>query len=319
VQVAASFDAFGQRRASHWAGGPSSAELAVIGKTTRAGFTGQEMLDGVGLIHMNGRVYDPAVGRFLSVDPRVRDSAASQSWNGYAYVEARLLSATDPSGWATVDCPQCVVPIEPIVPTVTVTAPRLYPLGTIADFMVMWGGVDTSLQPSRPANEDAKNGETQSQPPPCGAHDSAQPGAALATVSALATVGTAAQDAAQFSDPGRAFNDGAKTIGAMTQGRLALGTLAHSVDWSRLSRGTTYVAIPVAAMQFMNGWQAGGAQRIYATGDVLFGISAVALLGPVAGPLVAAGYSMAGGTEGLARQTMALVGVCAEEGATASP
>jgi hypothetical protein len=57
---------------------------------------------------MNGRVYDPAVGRFLSVDPRVRDSAASQSWNGYGYVEARLLSATDPSGWETVDCPQCV-------------------------------------------------------------------------------------------------------------------------------------------------------------------------------------------------------------------
>jgi hypothetical protein len=100
-------------------------------------------------------------GRFLSVDPRVRDSAASQSWNGYGYVEARLLSATDPSGWATVDCPQCVVPIEPIVPTVTVTAPRLYPLGTIADFMAMWGGVDTSLQPSRPANEDAEREETQ--------------------------------------------------------------------------------------------------------------------------------------------------------------
>jgi hypothetical protein len=56
-----------------------------------------------------------------------------------------------------------VVPIEPIVPTVTVTAPRLYPLGTIADFMAMWGGVDSSLQPSRPANEDAEKEETQTQ------------------------------------------------------------------------------------------------------------------------------------------------------------
>jgi RHS repeat-associated protein len=135
------------------------------------------MLDGVGLIHMNGRVYDPAVGRFLSVDPRVRDSAASQSWNGYAYVEARLLSATDPSGWATVDCPQCVVPIEPIVPTVTVTAPRLYPLGTIADFMAMWGGVDTSLQPSRPANEDAEREAKQEEKPAnCPGVPSAPPG-----------------------------------------------------------------------------------------------------------------------------------------------
>jgi hypothetical protein len=48
---------------------------------------------------MNGRVYDPTVGRFLSVDPIVRDAAASQSWNGYGYVEGRLLSATDPTGW----------------------------------------------------------------------------------------------------------------------------------------------------------------------------------------------------------------------------
>jgi len=66
------------------------------------------MLDGVGLIHMAGRVYDPTVGRLLSVDPLVRDAAASQSWNGYGYVEGRVLSATDPSGWQTVDCPQCV-------------------------------------------------------------------------------------------------------------------------------------------------------------------------------------------------------------------
>lgn len=72
-------------------------------------------------------------------------------------------------------------------------------------------------------------------------------------------------------------------------------------------------------MQFTDGWQAGGAQRIYATGDVVLGISAVVLLGPVAGPLVAAGYSMAGGTEGMARRTMALSGLCTEGGATVGP
>ncbi len=62
------------------------------------------MLDGVGLTHMNGRVYDQAVGRFLSVDPITRDVAASQSWNGYGYgygyVEGRVLSATAPSGYS---------------------------------------------------------------------------------------------------------------------------------------------------------------------------------------------------------------------------
>ncbi len=103
VQVAESFDAFGKRRGSDWQGAPSAADLTAISNSTPDGFTGHEMLDGVGLIHMNGRVYDPTVGRFLSVDPIVRDSAASQSWNGYGYVEGRVLSATDPSGWLPTD------------------------------------------------------------------------------------------------------------------------------------------------------------------------------------------------------------------------
>ena len=80
-------------------GTPSAADLTAIGNSTPDGFTGHEMLDGVGLIHMNGRVYDPTVGRFLSVDPIVRDAGASQSWNGYGYVEGRTLSWTDPSGY----------------------------------------------------------------------------------------------------------------------------------------------------------------------------------------------------------------------------
>src|SRR6185312_4399952 len=32
-------------------------------------FTGQEAVPGAGLVNMNGRVYDPAVGRFLTPDP----------------------------------------------------------------------------------------------------------------------------------------------------------------------------------------------------------------------------------------------------------
>ena len=103
VQVADSFAPFGARRGSDWQGAPSAADLTAIGNSTPDGFTGHEMLDGVGLIHMNGRVYDPAVGRFLSVDPIVRAVDASQSWNGYGYVEGRTLSWTDPSGWTGTD------------------------------------------------------------------------------------------------------------------------------------------------------------------------------------------------------------------------
>ncbi|WP_456405773.1 RHS repeat-associated core domain-containing protein, partial [Thiolapillus sp.] len=41
--------------------------------------TGHEALDDVGLIHMNGRLYDPALGRFISVDPIVQYPANTQS------------------------------------------------------------------------------------------------------------------------------------------------------------------------------------------------------------------------------------------------
>ena len=66
---------------------------------TRRGFTGHEHLDNVGLIHMNGRVYDPVLGRMLSADPFVQFPADTQSFNRYAYVHNNPLSFTDPSGF----------------------------------------------------------------------------------------------------------------------------------------------------------------------------------------------------------------------------
>jgi len=106
VQVAESFGAFGARRGSDWSGSPSTSDWTAIGNTTRRGFTGHEHLDNVGLIHMNGRVYDPVVGRFMSVDPIVRDIGAPQAWNSYAYVEGRVGSWIDPTGWTAApnDC-----------------------------------------------------------------------------------------------------------------------------------------------------------------------------------------------------------------------
>ena len=53
----------------------------------------------MGLVHMNGRVYDPVVGRFMSADPTVPDPLDGQSFNRYAYVENNPLSAVDPSGY----------------------------------------------------------------------------------------------------------------------------------------------------------------------------------------------------------------------------
>ncbi len=92
-----SFGTFGTRRGSNWS--PATApDWAAIANTTRQGFTGHEMLDNVGLVHMNGRVYDPALGRFLSVDPLLGNLGDSQSINPYAYVGNRPLTATDSTG-----------------------------------------------------------------------------------------------------------------------------------------------------------------------------------------------------------------------------
>ena len=80
------YDAWGNRR-----GAPSV-------NTTR-GFTGHEQLDSVGLVHMDGRVYDPVLGRFLSPDPTVQAPTNSQSYNRYTYVFNNPLSFTDPTGY----------------------------------------------------------------------------------------------------------------------------------------------------------------------------------------------------------------------------
>ncbi|GAB6013456.1 RHS repeat protein, partial [Viscerimonas tarda] len=49
------------------------------------GYTGHEHLPEFSLINMNGRVYDPVLGRFLSPDPYVQMPDFSQNFNRYSY------------------------------------------------------------------------------------------------------------------------------------------------------------------------------------------------------------------------------------------
>ncbi|WP_026711072.1 RHS repeat-associated core domain-containing protein [Flavobacterium filum] len=62
------------------------------------GYTGHEHLNTVGLIHMNGRLYDPKLKRFLSPDNFVQDAFNTQNYNRYGYVLNNPLLYTDPSG-----------------------------------------------------------------------------------------------------------------------------------------------------------------------------------------------------------------------------
>jgi uncharacterized protein RhaS with RHS repeats len=55
----------------------------------------------VGLIHMNGRIYDPVIGRFLQADPIISEPYNSQNFNRYSYVLNNPLMYTDPSGYST--------------------------------------------------------------------------------------------------------------------------------------------------------------------------------------------------------------------------
>lgn len=62
------------------------------------GFSGHEHLLGVGLIHMNGRLYDPKLHRFLSPDNFVQDPYNTQNYNRYGYAMNNPLMFVDPSG-----------------------------------------------------------------------------------------------------------------------------------------------------------------------------------------------------------------------------
>ncbi len=48
---------------------------------------------------MNGRVYDPSIGKFISADPRVQDMLYSQAFNRYQYAYGNSLAYIDPSGF----------------------------------------------------------------------------------------------------------------------------------------------------------------------------------------------------------------------------
>ncbi len=64
------------------------------------GYTGHEEFGDFNIIHMNGRIYDPTLKRFLSADPLVQAPFSSQSYNRYSYVMNNPMSMVDPSGYA---------------------------------------------------------------------------------------------------------------------------------------------------------------------------------------------------------------------------
>src|SRR5690606_22643331 len=90
-----SFDAWGNyRNPSNWLNINVPANPSWLYR----GYTGHEHLPEFGLINMNGRMYDPIVGRMLSPDNYVQSPFSTQSYNRYSYVWNNPLKYTDPDG-----------------------------------------------------------------------------------------------------------------------------------------------------------------------------------------------------------------------------
>jgi RHS repeat-associated protein len=119
-----SFAAYGARRGSNWTGVPTSGDMTTVASTTRRGYTGHTMLDNLMLIHMNGRMLDPMIGRFLSTDPIVDGANTSQGYDRMSYVANNPLALVDPSGYAQRDT-NPPLPINPPPPNPVALGPGI--------------------------------------------------------------------------------------------------------------------------------------------------------------------------------------------------
>ncbi|KZN49757.1 hypothetical protein N476_18365 [Pseudoalteromonas luteoviolacea H33] len=93
------FDPFGKPRSASGALKFTAKLGDIASAKTKRGFTDHEHLEELALIHMNGRVYDYNLGRFMSVDPLIQSPGNSQSINPYSYIMNNPLAGTDPTGY----------------------------------------------------------------------------------------------------------------------------------------------------------------------------------------------------------------------------
>ncbi|MEQ1933724.1 MAG: RHS repeat-associated core domain-containing protein, partial [Fimbriimonadaceae bacterium] len=96
------YDPFGKRRYPSGTYDPFGSLVydwsPAVNAGTDRGFTGHEHLDDLGLVHMNGRIYDASIGRFVQADPHITFPANLQNYDRYAYVLNDPLGTTDPTG-----------------------------------------------------------------------------------------------------------------------------------------------------------------------------------------------------------------------------
>ena len=139
-------------------------ELAstLIGNLSRRGYTFHESLGGATLNHMNGRVQDPILGRFLSADPYIPEPGLTQAYNRYSYVYNNPLRFTDPSGFTVVgdasavavcgspDTPLCSTAVKYVVDTIIIDSGVDIVKGVAKIFKKIFGGLFGGGKPPPP-------------------------------------------------------------------------------------------------------------------------------------------------------------------------
>ena len=93
VEQELSYDAWGRRR------NPNGFGYGNVSHTFDRGYTLHEHYDHFDLINMNGRLYDPVIGRMFSPDIVIQDEHNLQAYNRYSYCFNNPLRFTDPSGY----------------------------------------------------------------------------------------------------------------------------------------------------------------------------------------------------------------------------
>ena len=88
-----SYDPWGRRR------NPVGFGYDNVSHTFDRGYTLHEHYDNFDLINMDGRLYDPILGRMLSPDIAIQDEHNAQAYNRYSYCFNNPLRFTDPSGY----------------------------------------------------------------------------------------------------------------------------------------------------------------------------------------------------------------------------
>ncbi|BCE03630.1 RHS repeat domain-containing protein [Marinicellulosiphila megalodicopiae] len=78
-----------------------SSEMLFEGEASASDkiYTGHEYLEDIDVIQMQGRMYDPLTGRFLSPDPFIQAPLNLQNYNRYSYVLNNPMVFVDPSGF----------------------------------------------------------------------------------------------------------------------------------------------------------------------------------------------------------------------------